>query len=69
MTELEQYRKAYATLVGRVDTVIKDLGGSSTVHNLNDAVLTLVAASLIKALHEAEDVFVSEDPEPEGTET
>lgn len=60
MTKLEQYKKAYATLVGRVDTTITKL---ETVPAGMPAAFT--AAELKRALEEAEDVFLEEDPEEE----
>jgi len=58
MTELEQYKKAYATLVGRVDTAITKL---ETVPDGMPPEFT--AAQLKKALEEAEEIFLDEDPE------
>ena len=64
MTELEQYKKAYATLLGRVDGVATKL--------MNEAVrfdprfekgLMLIALELLFTLYEAENTFVDEDPE------
>lgn len=54
MTELEQYKKAYATLVGRVDTTITKL---ETVPVGMPAGFT--AAELRRALEEAEEIFLA----------
>ena len=64
MTELEQYKKAYATLIGRVDGVATRL--------LNEAVkmdpkfengLMLIALELLSTLYAAENIFLDEDPD------
>lgn len=60
MTELEQYKKAYATLVGRVDRIITALEDSAAAEH--PAVLS-AAKSLTNALLEAEDLFIEQDPE------
>ena len=60
MTELEQYKKAYATLVGRVDTAITNL---ETVPEGMPPAFT--AGMLKRALGEAEEIFLAEDPEEE----
>lgn len=61
MTELERYKKAYATLVGRVDTIISKLKESDIMLNLENAALRSAADTLIKALLEAEEIIVAED--------
>lgn len=61
MTELERYKKAYATLVGRVDTVIEKLKESEIMLDLESTALRSAADALIKALLEAEEIIVAED--------
>lgn len=61
MTELERYKKAYATLVGRVDVIISKLKESDIMLNLENAALRSAADTLIKALLEAEEIIVAED--------
>ena len=63
MTELEQYKKAYATLVSRVDAVISDLEKTSKGSIVEDPATVLTARTLIQALQEAEEIFLTEDPE------
>ena len=65
MTELEQYKKAYATLTGRVDTIISKLEESITLLQVESAGMSFAAKSLTNALQEAEDIIVSEEPEKE----
>lgn len=65
MTELEQYKKAYAVLVGRVDRVITNLeivSGSTDQENAN---LALTMGALTAALREAEEIFLAEEAEEE----
>ena len=61
MTELERYKKAYATLVGRVDTIISKLKESDILLNLENTALRFAADELTKALLEAEEIIVAED--------
>lgn len=61
MTELERYKKAYATLVGRVDRVISKLKETDIMLNLENAALRSAADALIKTLLEAEEIIVAED--------
>lgn len=61
MTELERCKKAYATLVGRVDTTISKLRETDIMSNLENAALRLAADALTKALLEAEEIIVAED--------
>lgn len=59
MTQLEQYKKAYATVVGMVDTVITDLE-TFPPEAMPPA---LTAGKLRRALEAAEEIFLDEDPE------
>lgn len=61
MTELERYKKAYATLVGNVDTVISKLKETDIMLNLENISLRFAADALTKALLEAEEIIVAED--------
>ena len=63
MTELEQYKKAYATLVGRVDTVITDLERMDRRVIMDKTVAEFAAETLTNALQEVEEIFLAEDPE------
>ena len=63
MTELEQYKKAYATLVGRVDRTITKLHEASAMLALERISLNLAADELKNALNSAEEIFLSDDPE------
>ena len=63
MTELERYKKAYSTLVGRVDKVITNLEIVSRGTDQESASLALAMGALIAALQEAEDIFLDDDPE------
>ena len=63
MTELERYKKAYATVVGRVDTVISKLKESAVMLNLENTVLHFAAEALEKALLEAEETIIAEEGE------
>ncbi|MBD5162230.1 MAG: hypothetical protein HDT14_09500 [Oscillibacter sp.] len=65
MTELEQYKKAYAVLVGRVDRVITNLEIVSGGTDQESANLALAMGALTAALREAEEIFLAEDPEEE----
>ena len=56
MTELEQYKKAYATLVGRVDTTITRL--ENTPEGMPAA---FTAGVLRKALEDVEEIFLSDN--------
>ena len=60
MTKLEQYKKAYAALVGRVDETITKL---ETVPERMPPAFT--AGMLKRALEDAEEIFLAEDPEDE----
>ena len=60
MTELERYKKAYATLVGRVDAVITELENS-----FDDCAAGKASGMLQEALQEVEKYFLEEDPEEE----
>lgn len=59
MTELERYKKAYATLVGQVDTVISRLKDSEIMLGPEATALRSAADALIKALLEAEAAIVT----------
>lgn len=59
MTQLEQYKKAYATLVGMVDRTISALEATPP-EKMTPA---LTANRLKMALGEAEEIFLAEDPE------
>ncbi len=63
MTELEQYKKAYATLVGRVDTTITQL--EEMDHDFANEGIRLTASfavqTLQNALMEAEEIFLEEE--------
>lgn len=65
MTELEQYKKAYALLVGRVDRVITNLEIVSRGTDQESANLALAMGALTAALREAEEIFLAGDPEEE----
>ena len=70
MTELEQYKKAYATLVGRIDGVINLLEAESTAFKQEDgglaaSLLDTLITAMTDALCEAEEIFLDEDPEEE----
>ena len=56
MTELERYKKAYATLVGRVDTTITRL--ETTPEGMPAA---FTAGVLRKALEDVEEIFLADD--------
>lgn len=60
MTKLEQYKKAYAALVGRVDETITKL------ETVPDGMPPAFTAGILKrALEDAEEIFLAEDPEDE----
>lgn len=60
MTELEQYKKAYALLVGRVDTAITRLEkGREVFQQEGAASLDALAGMLTGALQEAEEIFLA----------
>jgi len=63
MTELEQYKKAYTTLVGRVDTVITDLECIDKNFVVEKAAAAYTVGALTDALQEARDIFKEEAPE------
>lgn len=63
MTKLEQYQKAYATLVGRIDAIITKLEDSAAAHSFDSAAARFTAKELAGALEEAEEFFLDEDPE------
>lgn len=63
MTKLEQYQKAYATLVGRIDTIITKLEESAAVRTFDSAAARFTAKELAGALEEAEEFFLDGDPE------
>lgn len=68
MTELEQYKKAYAILVGRVDQVLSTLSATVTSLREDQKKLLFTATVLASSLIEVEDIFISEDPEEEPEE-
>lgn len=63
MTKLEQYKKAYALLVGRVDGVITNLEIVSRGTDQESGNLALAMGALTRALQDAEEIFLEEDPE------
>lgn len=65
MTALEQYKKAYALLVGRVDTVISNLENASEDFSIGKRTAAFVCGALTGALQDAEEIFLAEDPEEE----
>ena len=65
MTELEQYKKAYATLVGRVDRTITKLEEIVFCVGAEKTVVAYIAETLKEALEEVEEIFLAEDPEEE----
>ena len=62
MTQLQQYKKAYATLVGRIDTLTTSLEKIDRNFVVEGATLDYTIKTLIEALQEAEDIFLDEDP-------
>lgn len=65
MTKLEQYQKAYALLVGRVDRILGNLEAAGGDAGQAAANLALTAGALTAALQDAEEVFLAGDPEDE----
>ena len=67
MTQLEQYKKGYATLVGRVDKVIECITSRLEGDSLDAAIHPLtagrIAEELTRALQDVEEIFLAEDPE------
>lgn len=64
MTRLEQYKKAYATLAGSIDTIVSTIEKEGSKCSA-----TFIAGSLILALQKAEEIFLDEAPEdPEDPE-
>ena len=64
MTELEQYRKAYATLTKRVDGVASRLmSEAAKMGPKYENGLLLIALELLFTLYEAENTFLDEEPE------
>lgn len=63
MTTLEQYKKAYATLAGRVDTIITGLERIEKSSVEETAAIAFAIRSLTGALEETEEIFLAEDPE------
>lgn len=61
MTQLEQTKRAYATLLGRVDSIITKLEKSE--HNFDSASALFIAKELTGVLEEAEEFFLDGDPE------
>lgn len=61
MTELERYKKAYATLVGQVDAAISKMMDTEILLDMENTALHAAADELIKALLVAEAIIVSED--------
>ena len=62
MTQLEQYKKAYATLVGRIDTLTTNLENVGKNFIVEGAAISFTIKALVAALQEAEEVFLGEDP-------
>lgn len=62
MTEQEQCRRAYATLVGRVDSAITTAEAYAGQPGQERAGLHFLIGQLTRALEEAEDIFL-EEPE------
>ena len=63
MTQLEQTKRAYAPLLGRVDSIITKLEKSAAEHNFDSASALFIAKELAGALEEAEEFFLDGDPE------
>lgn len=62
MTELEQYRKAYTTLAGRVDAVAtKLMNESAKMSPKGQKNLMLIALELLFTLYEVENSFPVEN--------
>ena len=60
MTELEQYKKAYATLMGRVDRAISKMEETSARY-LAQGLAEIMASEELKAALEDGAVFYAED--------
>ena len=75
MTQLEQYKKAYAKLIGDIDALTVSLKKIDRNFIIEGATLDYTITALIKALQDAEEVFMSidptdmEEPDPEEGET
>ena len=66
MTELDQYKKAYATLMGRVDeAAAKLLNETAKLSPRYENGLMLIVLELLFALCEAENIFLADGPEEE----
>lgn len=65
MTLLEQYKKAYGTLTGRVDTLIRSLERVEKNFVVEGAAISFTVKALTSALLEAERAFVEEEPDAE----
>ena len=50
MTQLEQTKRAYATLLGRVDSIITKLEKSAAEHNFDSASALFIAKELTGVL-------------------
>lgn len=62
MSELELYKKAYATLVGRVDAAIDRLTKASALLSPDAGTgILMTALELANALQEAEEVIISNE--------
>lgn len=58
MSELELYKKMYATLVGRTDAVISEMVDMALHEKFDRTALLLLADKLRRALSEAEDMYL-----------
>lgn len=65
MTELEQHKKAYALLVGRVDRIITNLEHVDKNFIMDTTAVSFIVGALTGALQDAEEIFLDEDPEEE----
>lgn len=63
MTELEQYKKAYSTLVGRVDRTITKLHEVDAMLALERISMAFAADELKNALNDVEEIFLSDGSE------
>ena len=64
MTELEQYKKAYETLMKRVDGVATRLmNEAAKLGPKYENALMLIALELLFTLYEVENIFLDEDLE------